>query len=68
MAKTEYAWVIERGDSSLNRPVYFTGGSIFQWEVDHEKAIRFSRREDAERLANGAYGELPTRVVEHGWA
>lgn len=62
---TEYAWVIERGDSPPSSPTYYTGGSD-GWSQDHLDAIRFSRKQDAERAAY--HLRWPNcRIAEHGW-
>jgi predicted HAD superfamily Cof-like phosphohydrolase len=57
--KTMFAWVIEHQDSATSCPQYFTGDG---WSAEHSKAIRFSRREDAERMGLNGH-----RICEHGW-
>lgn len=62
----QFAWVIERGDSEVSAPKYWTGSA---WSSDNLKAIRFVRRDDAERVRLFAL-ETATprhRVCEHGW-
>lgn len=70
----EYAWVIEHKDSPPGQPIYFTGflHAALQWSNPgkHLAACRFSRKEDAERIAAfaGFYEPNPTHYIrEHGW-
>ena len=69
--KTEFAWVIERGDSSPDAPTYWTGPSSLSgedggWSQDSTDAIRFAREEDARKVAY--YFRRPNcRICEHGW-
>lgn len=66
---TEYAWVIE-GVWWDSVPVYWDGYGECSFDKDHQRAIRFARKDDAERVlryiirpsANALY-----KVVEHGW-
>lgn len=73
-----FAWLIEHCDSESSRPRYFTGrvhpeffwqDDPLMWSLpgDHADALRFARREDAERLAQWLDPVLKHRVVEHGW-
>ena len=67
---TETGWVIERGDSEPSAPLYWAGH--YEWERDHLKAVRFSRKEDAERVAERERtlddgGPEYARVCEHSW-
>lgn len=60
-AKTdETGWCVERGDSSAAAPIYLSGAN--QWSTDNLAAVRFARKEDAEKFA--APGD---RVAEHAW-
>lgn len=61
---TEFAWVIERGDSPPHSPTYWTGPD--RWSQDHQDAVRFARKQDAERVACHT-GQGYHRVAEHGW-
>lgn len=75
-----FAWVIERGSSKPSHPEYFygftslkptvigTGGSEC-WGSNHELALRFARKTDAERLGiHYDLGGKPFhRICEHGW-
>lgn len=68
MSKSEFAWVIEIGDTS--RPLYWTGRDIQDFTTSNERALRFAREEDAETVKR--YLVQPNvlqncRVVEHGW-
>lgn len=60
----EFAWVIERGDSQPSAPTYWSGPD--QWSQDHLDAVRFSRKQDAERVAC-RLGQGYHRIAEHGW-
>jgi hypothetical protein len=66
-----FAWVIEKATSEPSRPEYFTGKSTLalQWSDpgDHAEACRFSRQQDAQRFADGAWPGHKHRVCEHGW-
>jgi anti-sigma factor ChrR (cupin superfamily) len=70
----KFAWVIEHEDSEPGKPQYFTGArhSAMRWSApgSHGDAVRFARKQDAERIANfaGFYAPNPThRICEHGW-
>ena len=71
---SQFAWVIERGDSDASAPMYFTGvdlqGGRIDWDADHLKAVRFARQRDAEMIREDLE-ENPFRpkhrVCEHGW-
>ena len=62
----ESGWLIERGDSPADAPLYYAPyvhGS--QWTEDSEDALRFARHVDAHRLAIVLAFEC--RVAEHCW-
>lgn len=63
--KDEFAWVIERGDSQPHSPTYWSG--IDSWSQDHLDAVRFARKQDAERVAHSIRDGGYHRVCEHGW-
>jgi hypothetical protein len=68
---SELAWLIERFDPVQQpSPWYYGGDCGGAWTTDHLKAVRYARREDAERaimgLPNGWH--LIGRAIEHGWA
>jgi hypothetical protein len=63
---TETGWVLERADSPVAAPLYFTlalGGPA--WTADHAEAMRFAREIDASHQAMRL--GCPTRVCEHRW-
>jgi len=60
----ESGWVIERGDSSPGSPTYWSGPDA--WSQDHMDAVRFARKQDAERVACRVHGGHH-RVCEHLW-
>ena len=64
----ESGWVIELGRSQTCEPEYWAGNG---WTKDNLRAIRFARKVDAERVANGfdddPVPEIPYRIAEHGW-
>lgn len=61
----ETGWVIERGDSEPFAPTYWAGIED-RWSQDHQDAIRFARKCDAERIS--ARMRYPNnRVCEHVW-
>lgn len=62
---TQYGWVIEGAWSAAQTIEYWTGGPL--WSQDHMNAIRFARREDADRAAFMMLDGMNVRVVEHGW-
>lgn len=66
-----FAWVIERDESPPSAPEYFTGNShpAMRWSNpgDHAAAIRFSRKDDAEKMRLAVDCARPHRVCEHGW-
>ena len=69
---TEYAWVIERGESDPSAPKYWAAGSwepsnSYAWTSNHEEAIRFAREIDARRVAERIMKGMDVRVCEHAW-
>ena len=62
--ETEFAWVIERGDTPPSAPAYWTGGE--GWSQDHMDAVRFARKQDGEKVAYH-FRQPNCRVCEHGW-
>lgn len=60
----EFAWCIERGDSQPAAPTYWAGPD--RWSQDNIDAVRFARKQDAERVAC-RLGQGYHRVCEHGW-
>jgi len=68
---TDFAWLIERGDSPVSAPIYFAGysqrGVTVLWSGNPSAAVRFARKEDAEKVSY-AFLDSNNRVAEHGWA
>ena len=76
-----FAWLIEYGPSTKSYPLYFAGfgpapagaesvicGNLCgSWSYANDCAIRFARKEDAEKLLAILQVGGPHRVVEHGW-
>ena len=60
----ETGWVIEREDSEPSRPMYWAG---FQWEYDNLKAIRYARKEDAQKASKYMFPGEPHRIADHMW-
>ncbi|MDE2232538.1 MAG: hypothetical protein KGJ90_00200 [Patescibacteria group bacterium] len=63
-APAETGWLIEREDSDPSRPMYYAGT---EWSYDNLKAIRFARREDAERMSRYMFPGEPHRIADHMW-
>lgn len=61
----ETAWLIERPNG-----FWWAGAYDSDFSPSHEAAIRFSRREDAERVIRGLMRHHPTPPIatEHIWA
>lgn len=64
MTVTFYAWVIEKGDTKRPQYAACSNGVLF-WSHLNKDALRFSRRVDAERIAE-LFKDFD-RVTEHGW-
>ena len=60
----ETGWVIEREDSEPSRPMYYAG---IEWDYDNLKAIRFARKEDAEKMSRYMFPGEPHRIADHMW-
>jgi hypothetical protein len=73
--KTESGWVLERGDSEVSRPLYWTGVALGSnpdtWSFDNLLAVRFAREVDAQVVAHNLMGRgdsrMQVRIKEHGW-
>lgn len=66
---TEYAWVIERGDSPVSEPLYYAPQTAAGWDKDNALALRLARQQDAQVIVD-AYcldDQDGVRVAEHGW-
>lgn len=61
----EDGWVIEGGWSDASEPQYWIGSSA--WSGDDMLAIRFARRQDAERAAFMMLDGINIRIACHDW-
>lgn len=65
----EYGWLIENGkqagDGLAYRFIDNDAGGMPAWTEDHNKALRFARRADAEQFAY--HDEDAWRIVQHAW-
>lgn len=59
----EYGWVIEL--SNTDGIAYWDGRGGNSWSIDHMDAVRFSRRQDAEKVNQNLVGFGAVR--EHAW-
>lgn len=62
----ESGWVVESSMSKPAQPLYLSKirvDGVPVWSSDHMDAIRFARKQDAERI-EFAYA---VRIAEHGW-
>ena len=57
----EFAWLIEG-----NGPRYWDGRNLETMVMDHNDAVRFARKQDAERVISWLLNK-ELRAVEHGW-
>ncbi len=60
---TKYGWLIENGKKGDALRYRNMEQGIPTWTADHDEALRFSRRKDAEKFA--AEDEDAWRIVEH---
>ena len=72
MAKEEFAWVIEHGNSDPSEPKYWAAGQqnpaqTSAWTSNHMEAIRFARADDARKVASRIMKGIEVRICEHGW-
>lgn len=66
----ESGWLIESAESSPAAPLYLTavGVNSVDFRPDHEKALRFARKDDAVAFVNFTFGTLENlRIAEHQW-
>ena len=67
---TEFAWVIESEDISASMPLYYAGYdeviAATCWSYNHMEAIRFARKEDAEKMSSRMQ-QKNNRIAQHGW-
>jgi hypothetical protein len=64
-ARDESGWCLERGPASAPHYLHVAETGIFDWTLDHMKALRLARRADAEQVA--CIVEDADRVAEHVW-
>lgn len=62
---TVYGWLIENGKSGDELRYRNMEQGLPTWTADHNEALRFARRVDAEKFA--AEDEAAWCIVEHGW-
>lgn len=62
---SEYGWVIEGAWSHVQSPDYWVGSSA--WSQDHNRALRFARKQDAEQAASMMLDGINVRICEHAW-
>jgi hypothetical protein len=63
------AWLIEiseGGSVAEGGPVYFQMSNDDDWTPDHDKALHFARKQDAESII-AYYGWNRTKAIEHCW-
>lgn len=68
----ELGWVIEHGDSDAATPRYWAAGQHdpsrpSAWTENHIEAIRFARKDDAEKVARRSMKGIPVRIAQHEW-
>lgn len=65
----EGGWLIEDAESPVSAPTYFRGDANGpSFTEDHHQAIRFARKQDAERFALMCSGTLDgVRIAFHEW-
>jgi hypothetical protein len=63
----ETGWLIETETSNASAPLYLAriGRNDWGWSFGHLCALRFSRKEDAEKIVAGL--GLKARVCDHAW-
>ena len=62
---TEYGWLIENGKQGDDLRYRNMEQGIPTWTADHNEAMRFARRVDAEKFAEE--DEDAWRIVQHAW-
>lgn len=60
-----HGWVIEGAWSHVQTPDYWVGSSA--WSQDHNRALRFARKQDAEQAAAMMLDGIRVRFCEHAW-
>lgn len=62
----ETAWLVEKVINGQTMYASINCEGIFQWTGSNQKALRLSRKEDAEQVASH-FNEEVTRVAQHMW-
>ncbi len=62
----ESGWVIE-SVNKLGQIVYWDGHGTFSFSPDHLEAVRFARKQDAERVFPTICYFQPIKIAEHLW-
>lgn len=72
LERDETGWLIEDAASPVSAPMYaFLPESRLQrtdWTRDHNKALRFARKQDATAFAHQFLELASVRIAEHGWS
>ncbi len=61
----ESAWLVEKGPEGIGKVLYICANYMLEWTDDPNKALRLSRREDAEAICSIV--EDADRVAEYEW-
>lgn len=67
---TKYGWLVERITAPFYAPLWLCVGvnGLFTWTPDANRAIRFSRQEDADQMTRLLeLSPLEPVTTEHGW-
>lgn len=66
MPPIEYGWLVERdGPDGVPEWLYVTEDGKFEWTTTSIKALRLSRKRDAQQL--GRYVGTPSQPTQHSW-
>ena len=68
---TVFGWLIEAAESEVSKPLYWAGSfgdERDRWTYDHEVAVRFARKVDAQRVAAGVLHGYRVRVCASSYA
>jgi hypothetical protein len=64
-ANSESAWLVEKTVNGFPHYLYASCLGLFEWTPVNSKAMRFSRREDADMICNVV--EDAEKVAQHVW-
>lgn len=59
------AWLVEINEP-VSGPLYYQLKDDNDWTVDHDAALHFARKEDAQKIID-YYGWTRAKPVEHMW-